>query len=116
MENSFESGKQQGQRRIKICFIDNGPGIAAENLANIFDPFFTTKDPGKGTGLGLSVSFMIIDGLGGKMTGTSEPGMGTTMIINLPLCTGADKLGMPPGECFEGGAKEGLPAGLSNED
>jgi signal transduction histidine kinase len=71
--------------QLKIQFADNGPGIAEENLSNIFDPFFTTKDPGRGTGLGLSVSFMIVESLGGKMTGTSELGTGTTMEITLPL-------------------------------
>jgi signal transduction histidine kinase len=70
---------------LKIMFIDNGPGIPDESIGNIFDPFFTTKEPGKGTGLGLSVSFMIVEGLGGKMTVNSEVGEGTTMIIYLPL-------------------------------
>ena len=66
-------------------FIDNGPGISEENIANIFDPFYTTKEPGKGTGLGLSVSFMIIEGFGGKMTVSSEIGEGTTMTLLLPI-------------------------------
>jgi signal transduction histidine kinase len=66
-------------------FIDNGPGIPAENIGNIFDPFFTTKDPGKGTGLGLSVSFMIVEGFGGKMTVNSKVGEGTTLTLLLPL-------------------------------
>jgi signal transduction histidine kinase len=76
---------------LEISFTDDGPGIAQESLSNIFDPFFTTKDPGKGTGLGLSVSFMIVESLGGKMTGVSEEGRGTTMIISLPICTSEDK-------------------------
>jgi signal transduction histidine kinase len=29
---------------------------------------------------------MIVESLGGKMTGTSELGKGTTMVISLPLC------------------------------
>ena len=66
-------------------FIDNGPGIPEENIANIFDPFYTTKDPGKGTGLGLSVSFMIVEGFGGKMTVSSKVGEGTTLTLLLPL-------------------------------
>jgi two-component system NtrC family sensor kinase len=71
---------------LKIEFADNGPGMTEENLSNIFDPFFTTKDPGRGTGLGLSVSFMIVESLGGKMTGNSELGKGTTLVISLPIC------------------------------
>lgn len=70
---------------LKIMVMDDGPGIAEETMANIFDPFFTTKDPGRGTGLGLSVSFMIIESLNGRMTGTSEEGKGTAMVISLPL-------------------------------
>ena len=76
---------EDSQKYLKIIFIDNGPGIPAENIGNIFDPFFTTKDPGKGTGLGLSVSFMIVDGFGGKMTVNSKVGEGTTLTLLLPL-------------------------------
>jgi len=76
---------------LSISFADDGPGIAEQDLENIFDPFFTTKDPGKGTGLGLAVSFMIIESLGGKLTGVSEVGKGTTMTISLPLHTSEDK-------------------------
>ena len=70
---------------LKITFIDNGPGISEDNIGNIFDPFYTTKEPGKGTGLGLSVSFMIVQGFGGKMTVNSKKEEGTSMTILLPL-------------------------------
>jgi signal transduction histidine kinase len=85
LEKDNETPNRTACGQLKILFIDNGPGIAEENLSNIFDPFFTTKDPGRGTGLGLSVSFMIVESLGGKMTGISELGKGTTMIVSLPL-------------------------------
>ena len=85
IEKNGDHGSQATSDQLQIMFTDNGPGIAEENLSNIFDPFFTTKDPGRGTGLGLSVSFMIIESLGGKMTGGSELGEGTTMVISLPL-------------------------------
>ena len=89
IQSSLAGQKQEqpedSQSYLKIMFIDNGPGIPAENIGNIFDPFFTTKDPGKGTGLGLSVSFMIVEGFGGKMTVNSKVGEGTTLTLLLPL-------------------------------
>ena len=85
LETKTDPDSQNPAARLKIMFIDNGPGIAAEHLDNIFDPFFTTKDPGRGTGLGLSVSFMIVESLGGTMTVASDIGRGTTMKITLPI-------------------------------
>ncbi len=85
LKNDTNPGAEPACGYLEISFTDDGPGIAQESLGNIFDPFFTTKDPGKGTGLGLSVSFMIVESLGGKMTGVSGEGRGTTMIISLPI-------------------------------
>lgn len=96
LENDINPDTKASSAYLKLSFTDDGPGIAEESLRNIFDPFFTTKDPGKGTGLGLSVSFMIVESLGGKMTGVSEVGMGTTMIISLPLYTSEDKKANTP--------------------
>ena len=85
LETKTDPDSKNPATRLKIMFIDNGPGIVAEHLDNIFDPFFTTKDPGRGTGLGLSVSFMIVESLGGTMIVTSDIGRGTTMTLSLPV-------------------------------
>ena len=77
--------KKVNGSRIYIEFVDNGPGIPAEDLTRIFDPFYTTKEPGKGTGLGLSVSLRIIEDIGGDIKVKSEPGKGTKIIVILPL-------------------------------
>jgi two-component system sensor histidine kinase PilS (NtrC family) len=61
---------------------DDGPGIAADQLARIFDPFFTTKS--KGTGLGLATCHAIIAEHGGHIDVDSTPGKGTRMVISLP--------------------------------
>ncbi|MCA1962128.1 MAG: GHKL domain-containing protein [Desulfomonile sp.] len=71
-------------REVVIEISDTGPGIPKEHLAKIFDPFFTTKSPGEGTGLGLSISHSTIERLGGRITVSSEQGVGTTFRISLP--------------------------------
>jgi signal transduction histidine kinase len=73
------------QPLLSISVTDNGPGIESKHMDAIFDPFFTTKEPGKGTGLGLWVSFMIIEGMKGKIQVESSPGTGTTLEILLPV-------------------------------
>jgi two-component system NtrC family sensor kinase len=73
-----------GSREVVIEISDTGPGIPKELLAKIFDPFFTTKSLGEGTGLGLSISHSTVEKLGGRITVTSENGVGTTFRISLP--------------------------------
>jgi signal transduction histidine kinase len=69
---------------ILVTIKDNGAGIPYQIQSRIMEPFFTTKPVGKGTGLGLCVSFGIIEKHNGKLTFTSEPGKGSTFIVELP--------------------------------
>jgi len=70
---------------VELRVEDDGPGIAREHLARIFDPFFTTKPVGEGTGLGLSISYGIVRDHGGRIWAESEPGRGTTLVLELPV-------------------------------
>ncbi|HHT9136251.1 MAG TPA: response regulator [Candidatus Wunengus sp. YC60] len=69
---------------IFVYFIDTGEGMSAETKKRVFDPFFTTKGS-KGTGLGMSVAYGIISRHSGHISIDSELGVGTTVIVQLPI-------------------------------
>ena len=80
---TLESFNQEGF--LIMRFSDTGCGMNPDDIKRIFDPFFTTKAPGKGTGLGLSICYTIMDQAGGRIRAESEPGGGTTIILEMPL-------------------------------
>ena len=77
-----------------LCFevIDTGIGIEADLLPNLFSPFTqadasTTRRYG-GTGLGLSISRRLAEHMGGRITVSSQPGIGTRFHLSLPFDAG----------------------------
>ena len=70
---------------MMISIEDNGCGIAAEHLNKVTDPFFSTKKSSAGLGLGLSTVARQIEAMGGHLKIASEVGVGTTMVIELPV-------------------------------
>lgn len=72
-------------KQIIVEITDNGTGIDAKIIDKVILPFFTTKAPGRGTGLGLSISYGIIKELGGDIEIKSNPKIGTSIFIKLPV-------------------------------
>jgi ammonium transporter len=75
--------------RLRIDVSDTGVGIPAEELGKIFDEFHQADgaiSPSRpGTGLGLTISRRLARTLGGDVTVTSTPGVGSTFTLDLPL-------------------------------
>ncbi|HST81240.1 MAG TPA: ATP-binding protein [Kineosporiaceae bacterium] len=70
---------------VHIVIADNGPGMDEAVRSRVFDPFFTTKPVGQGTGQGLSLTYATILKHGGNIEVSSEPGIGTSFLLTLPL-------------------------------
>ena len=72
---------------VRITVSDNGPGIAPADQPRVFEKFFRA-DPQlihapSGTGLGLYISRELAGRMGGRLDVTSEPGAGSTFILEL---------------------------------
>jgi two-component system, cell cycle sensor histidine kinase and response regulator CckA len=74
---------RRSDARLQLRFNDNGMGMGDDVRQKIFEPFFSTKGA-QGTGLGLSVSYSIIERHAGSISVISEPGSGTSFVIDLP--------------------------------
>lgn len=71
--------------RIRVIISDTGHGMDSKTLPRIFDPFFTTRPIGKNKGLGLSIAYQILQNHDGAISLSSEPGKGTTVIMEFPV-------------------------------
>jgi signal transduction histidine kinase len=76
---------------VTFAVRDTGTGISGDVIDRIFDPFFTTKGE-KGTGLGLSTSLGIIRGHAGFVHVYSEPSLGTTFRVFIPVAAAASEI------------------------
>ncbi len=79
---------QKKSRKVLIRCLDEGAGIAQEDLPRIFEPFFTTKNRGSGKspGLGLTIAYAIIKSFQGEIIVKSKLREGALVEITLPAC------------------------------
>jgi two-component system sensor histidine kinase PilS (NtrC family) len=93
--NAFEATERIGTLTISVAlgtgssaeaivrFLDDGPGIAEDDLERIFDPFFTTKP--RGTGLGLPLANRVVLNHDGQLAVRNVDRGGAEFAVHLPL-------------------------------
>ncbi len=64
---------------------DSGCGIDPSKLAEIFQPFVQVSGKRGGTGLGLTISSRLAQAMGGELSATSTPEVGSCFCLRLPL-------------------------------
>jgi two-component system, NtrC family, nitrogen regulation sensor histidine kinase NtrY len=72
--------QQNDAARIEVC--DTGKGLSPEECSRLFTPYYTSKP--HGTGLGLAIVQSIVSDHGGRISVSSQPGVGTAFAIELP--------------------------------
>jgi two-component system sensor histidine kinase RegB len=73
--------------KLRFTVQDSGCGMARETLDRVAEPFFTTKPPGRGMGLGTFLVRAYAESLDGSLEFESAAGVGTKVILELPLLT-----------------------------
>lgn len=90
LKNSLEAETDGGveiraslnRNTVLIEFRDRGSGIPEQDREKIFLPFFSKKE--NGMGIGLYLVKKIFEAHGGKIDVLSEPGHGTTFLVQIP--------------------------------
>jgi len=81
--------RHEGKDWLDIAFIDNGPGIAAEDIPLIFNYFYRGEKSRSrrsgGSGIGLALAQQYVLNHGGTLQVHSEPGKGATFVVRMPV-------------------------------
>jgi signal transduction histidine kinase len=77
---TLRTRRDDGKVIIEVC--DTGSGLTSEECERIFTPYYTSKQ--HGTGLGLAIVQSVVSDHGGRISVQSEPGKGTTFLMELP--------------------------------
>jgi signal transduction histidine kinase len=77
---------RSGEPVIQLSVKDHGVGMRPDTMRRAFEPFFTTKGTGLG-GVGLPMVRCFVESHNGTVNLDSAPGVGTTVILQLPGAT-----------------------------
>jgi signal transduction histidine kinase len=79
--------KRDGWARLDV--IDDGPGIAGEDLPHVFERLYVSRHRPQrkeaGSGLGLAIVRELVAAHGGAVEASAAPGGGASLSVLLPL-------------------------------
>jgi signal transduction histidine kinase len=81
----FVAIRQLNEDFVTVEIADNGSGIATDEIDKIWITFHTNKAKKGGTGLGLPACLQSMERMGGKISVTSEVGIGSTFTLHVPI-------------------------------
>jgi PAS domain S-box-containing protein len=98
LSNALKYNKSQGSVKISICrqksnlvdvaIEDTGIGIDAEKQSLLFQPFNrlgAEQSMIDGSGIGLTITKQLVEIMGGEISCSSEPGIGSTFSFTIPI-------------------------------
>ncbi len=88
-------GSARAQAEVQISVADRGMGISARDLAHIFEPFYRVQSVRehqiRGVGLGLYLVRRAMEGMGGRVSVSSEVGKGSCFTLHFPIAGAAER-------------------------
>jgi signal transduction histidine kinase len=83
------TAQERSQSEVQISVEDKGIGISAADMESIFEPFYRARavreGQMRGVGLGLYLVKRMIEGMGGRVSVSSEIGRGSCFVLHLPV-------------------------------
>lgn len=92
-QNSIEACRHRDRVRwrvervgewISIRISDTGPGLGVESAKRVFDLYFSGREAGRGLGVSLAAVRRFVEESGGRLSWTSEEGMGAEVTMEFP--------------------------------
>lgn len=84
-----QTAKGRSQNEVQIRVEDKGIGISATDLQSVFEPFYRAEavreGQVRGVGLGLYLVKRTIEGMGGRVSVSSEIGRGSRFVLHFPV-------------------------------
>lgn len=106
---------KKDKKKLIIKVIDHGKGISKDVLPHIYELFYQIENSGEmvGNGIGLTLTKQLVEIIGGTINVESEPGQGSTFVLELPILV-SEKI-LYPRWTYEKNGKH-LTAPLKNRD